>query len=72
MTPKEKAQELLQKYDFVYIQNYTSMFEVKQCCFIHCDDFIHCFSKFNGMYDQDVFDSIRVFWEEVKQELEKL
>jgi hypothetical protein len=34
MTPKEKAKELIDKYEFVYIQNYTSMFEVKECAFI--------------------------------------
>ena len=31
MTPKEKAKELIEKYDFMYIQNYTSMFDIKQC-----------------------------------------
>jgi len=60
MTPKEKAQELIDKYQFVYIQNYTSMFEVKQCALIAVDEII------------DTPNPMPNYWEEVKQEIEKL
>ena len=35
---KDKAKELLEKFDFVYIQNYTSISEVKQCVLITIDE----------------------------------
>jgi len=40
MTPKEKAKELVDKYEFVYIQNYTSMFEVKECALIAVNEML--------------------------------
>lgn len=33
-TPKQVADELIEKYKFVYIPNYSSMFEVIQCAII--------------------------------------
>ena len=40
MTPKEKAKEFYDKYEFVYIQNYTSKHEVIQCCIIAVDEIL--------------------------------
>lgn len=60
MTPKEKAKELIDKYQFVYIQNYTSMFEVKQCALIAVDEVL------DAMIEWDYY------WEKVKEEIEKL
>jgi hypothetical protein len=61
MTPKEKAKELINKYEFVYIQNYTSMFEVKQCALIAVDEIIDLVKHI----DVDSED----YWNEVKQEI---
>ena len=38
MTPREKAIELVDQYNFIYIQNYTSIHEVKQCALIAVDE----------------------------------
>ena len=61
MTPKEKAKELIDKYQFVYIQNYTSMFEVKQCALIAVDELI-----------KETDWSEAEYWQEVKQEIQQL
>jgi hypothetical protein len=64
MTPKEKAKELVDKYEFVYIQNYTSMFEVKECALIAVDEIIDLVKHI----DVDSED----YWNEVKQEIKNL
>jgi hypothetical protein len=64
MTPKEKAKELIDKYEFVYIQNYTSMFEVKQCALIAVDEIL----KRNEPIQGHFWD----YWEEVKHEINNL
>jgi hypothetical protein len=54
MTPKEKAKEMYIKFDFVYVQNYTSKFEVKRCALIAVDEVIYAFSlmgKGSSFYD---------------------
>jgi hypothetical protein len=60
MTPKEKAKDLLDKYldlDFhLYLEN------AKQCALIAVDEFI------NNCTDIDIWE----YWQEVKQEIEKL
>lgn len=73
MTPKEKAKELIDKYQFVYIQNYTSMFEVKECALIAVDEIIEelKFLKDTEDCNEDVFDGCH-YWQEVKNEIEKL
>lgn len=60
MTPKEKAKELIDKYQFVYIQNYTSMFEVKQCALIAVDEVLDAMSEWD------------YYWEKVKEEIKKI
>jgi hypothetical protein len=65
MTPKEKAKELIDKYEFVYIQNYTSMFEVKQCALIAVDEILSL-NVFE--YTSDWSNTIE-YWQEVKQEI---
>jgi hypothetical protein len=61
MTAKEKAKELVDKYSFVEIQNYTSMFEVKQCALIAVDEILIC-----------CIGSHEDYWQEVKQEIQQL
>ena len=62
MKPQEKAKELVEKFDFVYIQNYTSMFEVKQCALIAVDEILQL----------DISEKEYAYYQEVKQEIEKL
>jgi len=74
MTAKEKAKELYKKYEFVYIPNYTSKFEVKECCLIVCDEMINYIdSKGNGYYTlSEELRNDYDFWLDVKAEIEKL
>jgi hypothetical protein len=65
MTPKEKALELIKKYSFVEIAHYTSIHEVKECALIAVDEIIEITSE---SYDIDHIN----WWQEVKQEIEKL
>jgi hypothetical protein len=65
MTAREKAKELVEKYNFVYIANYTSMFEVKQCALIAVDEILNAINPFGQFLGKD-------YWDEVKQEIEKL
>ncbi len=63
MTAEEKAIELIEKYQFIEIANYTSMFEVKQCALIAVEEILD-----NGFQFTDDSE----FWQEVKEELLKL
>ena len=67
MTPKEKAKELIDKYSFVEIANYTSMFEVKQCALIAVNEIIDIFENID-----DIQGWYYSYWESVKIEIEKL
>jgi ribosome recycling factor len=71
MTPKEKAKEMYIKFDFVYVQNYTSKFEVKRCALIAVDEILQIlvqdFEK--GQHRANDFLDC---WQEVKQEIELL
>jgi hypothetical protein len=74
MTPKEKAKELYDKYEFVYIQNYTSKHEVKECALIAVDEILLTLSNFQSLFSvigNILLDLIK-YWQEVKQEIEKL
>ena len=66
MTPKEKAKELYDKYEFVYIQNYTyytSKHEVIECAIIAVDEILDsCIKDISHLH----------YWVAVKSEIEKL
>jgi hypothetical protein len=66
MTPKKKAKELVDKYSFVEIQHYTSMFEVKECALIACDEIIEEMDRvlFPNPFQQ--------YWNQVKEEIKKI
>lgn len=66
MAPKEKAKELVEKFNFVYIPNYTSMHEVKQCALIAVSEIIET------VLGGDWSSPLMPYWEEVKAEIEKL
>ena len=69
MTPKEKAKELVDKYEFVYIQNYTSMFEVKECALIAVNEILDIAY---WEYMESMGEKEKDYWQEVKQEINNL
>lgn len=69
MTPKEKAQDLYNKFEFVYIQNYTSKHEVKQCALIAVDEIIQ--DEMDNYFYLGDANSID-YWQEVKEEINKI
>jgi hypothetical protein len=72
MTPKEKAKELLDKYDFIYTYDGLSIMDEdltlddrKQCALIAVDEVIDNIEDDYMHYELD-------WWQEVKQEINKL
>jgi len=65
MTPKEKAKDLMKSYDFVYIPNYTSTHDVKDCALIAVDEMYNIASENNNVQQMN-------YLVDVKQEIEKL
>jgi hypothetical protein len=84
MTPKEKAKELFENYEFVYIQNYTSEHEVKQCALIAVDVILKSEPRSPSDVDWDdvggthqyYYEAQREeadkYWQQVKKEIEAL
>jgi len=67
MTPKEKAKELVDKYlNADYMQ--LSIYVAKECALIAVDEIIDAILI---IYDYD-FESLNKYWQDVKQEIEKL
>ena len=69
MTPKEKAEELYRKYwvYFTYEQSVNSIFKhAKECALIAVDEILFIVSKYNDTQAEVTY------WNEVKQEIEKL
>jgi len=62
MTPKEKAIELVQKFN--YDNKHFLMYDVRQCALICVDEIL----KGSRLFYIDDY----TYWEEVKQEIEKL
>ena len=75
MTPKEKAYELFEKFlpilggiekkDWVYFRGE----EAKQCALITVDEIINVIGEI--YYDYD-YNQLNPYWQEVKNELEKI
>ena len=62
MTPKEKALELVAKWSRVLPMNQTTLLDHKNCALIAVDEIISV----------AYWTSVRQYWQEVKQEIEKL
>ena len=62
MTPKEKALELVAKYSRVLPMNQTTLLDHKNCALIALDEII----------EVAYWNSVKDFYREVKQEIEKL
>jgi hypothetical protein len=66
MTPKEKAKELVYKYE--YLVEYE-LKDMKQCALIAVDEILQMVDEtMQGWLDADII----AHWEQVKQEIEKL
>ena len=73
MTPQEKAKELFMdmKYHIPYVHDPTEPSEdkiAKQCALIAVDEIIESHYKLLAGVNQSVYN----YWQEVKQEIEKL
>ena len=64
MTPKEKANELVNKF----IQTNGNAFFAKECALIAVDEILNMLV---GIYDYDR-EVLYPYWKQVKQEIEKL
>ena len=62
MTPKEKAEELVDKFQFILTEKQFG----KQCTLIAVDEILFVVSKYNDTQAEVSY------WQEVKQEIEKL
>jgi hypothetical protein len=67
MTPKEKAIDLMDKYLDLDIHIYFE--DAKQCALIAVDEIINNSLEYMGC---DLKDGEIIYWQEVKQEIEKL
>lgn len=69
MTPKEKAQELLNKF----IQTNGNAFFAKECALIAVDEIINVVKKYETKRGKLLLDNINLlYWQRVKQEIENL
>ena len=64
MTPKEKAEKLVNKYYYDSKCNMLSLFDAKQCALIAVDVIIK--------EGKDVDEFAYAYWQEVETEIEKL
>ena len=73
MTPQEKAKELVQQFADELINNgaRVSKGDCKQCALIAVDEIISLMIKFHNRHIEDNSNEI-TFWQEVKQEINKL
>ena len=68
MTPKEKAQELIYKMSFE-THKYNALF----CALIAVDEIINVVKRYETKKGKLLIDNINLlYWQEVKQEMQKL
>jgi len=84
MTPKEKAKELIKKYEIEFLSfgDYLPTFKAKQCALIAVDELINevynISHQYTAVYDEETksynyTDSKELkFWKEVIKEIEAL
>ena len=75
MTPKEKAEELVFKYDFLQavIEGF-SFYDAKECALIAVDEIIFYLPSVDiyPYFAQKLSPRVKEYWQEVKQEINKL
>ena len=70
MTPKEKTKELYDKYEKMFPLNFTNSGEnffkssIVKCALIAVDEILNTYKQSLNIYPE--------YWQEVKQEIEKL
>ena len=68
MIPKEKAKELVEKYDdlLTYLESKS---KAKQCALIAVDEIldVDCYDMSEELFDNHIY-----YWEQVKQEINNL
>jgi len=70
MTPKEKAEDLVDKFRLNvldYENNGLNSFKAKNCALIAVDEILNHHSQEQNLYRIDTY-----YWKEVKKEIEKL
>lgn len=73
MTPKEKAKELVENYYHLFsveLENTINYREAKQCALIAVDELMKYAE--NSYYNKDLIKGAKLYFQEVKQEIEKL
>jgi predicted DNA-binding ArsR family transcriptional regulator len=68
MTPKEKAEELFEKFNNPDTTYHPYVHNAQQCALIAVDEILNVII---AIYDYD-YEVLNPYWNEVKQELEKL
>ena len=69
MTPKEKAKELVDRYYWVFGDGYLGDQNI-QCALIAVDEIINEYDRY--LHSCNTNDLAIKYWQEVKQEIEKL
>lgn len=81
MTPKEKAEELVHQYRLILLQSDSDLSHeinltiyAKKCALIVVDEILKDYSYMQVVrnVNSNTIHSQRVYWHEVKQEIEKL
>lgn len=79
MIPKEKAKELVNKYCAYHFEQkkgsiIIDLEKAKQCALIAVDEILNDYSYMQNIRNanSNQIHSQRIYWEEVKQEIEKL
>lgn len=73
MTPKGKAKELVDKYYYLFsveLENTIDYRESKQCALIVVDELMKYAE--NSYYNKDLIKGAKLYFQEVKQEIENL
>jgi len=69
MTPKEKAEQLVSKY---YIFNHIGNGHAKKCALIAVDEILPIVQSYEEALSPSQTSDEYEYWQEVKQEIEKL
>lgn len=73
MTPKEKAKELVDKYYHLFsvkLENTIADYEAIECALIVVDEIIKHIEV--SYHNKDIIKGSKLYWQEVKNEIEKL
>jgi len=73
MTPKEKAKELVNKFEEKRLSNFKHLFPEwsKECAIITVNELINSFEYLKFEFGEESY-TTHSFWQEVKQEIKKL